>query len=400
MTTDRDFDRITRAWLDLMPDKVPDRTLDDALRAVEMTSQARAPLVRLPRRFDRFDRFNRFVLVAAALLGIAVIGGTLLVGGRLDAPLPSTTPVPSATSGPSTGAAQPVDDGLRSTWMAEAPADPDLGTGAGPVYLTISPAGTTIASRNFGAAGSHSSSIQADGPDGLRMSLDRSTETCAEGVEGTYRWAMSADRSELSLNAVADPCAARAIEFERTWVRSLLEPTMAGSGVIDSMDPIFAIALPDGTYEARTLDDFVEVSGSDGFSLMVFKNLQGFANPCAQPERYPYTPGAEALVDYFRQNDAFTILERSTLTVDGHPAVHLVLEASSDYAPCPSQDLLMYTPKACACHFVAGPGARDSLYVVDVGSDTFTFELSPPVDAEIEALTIQSIRIPTTLPTR
>jgi hypothetical protein len=391
MTTDRDFDRIARAWLDLMPDEVPDRTIDDALRAVEMTSQARRPLVRLPRRFDRYER--PALIAAAALLGVAVIGGALLVGGRQDSPPPAPTPTPSPSS-----VQQGVDDGLRSTWIADAAPDPDLGTGGGPVYLTVSPSGTTIASRNFGSAGSYASSLRMDGSDGLHLTLDRAVGACAAGVEGTYRWALSPDRSLLELDVVSDPCAARATEFARTWVRSLLEPTMAGSGVVDSMDPIFAITLPDRTYEARTLDDFVEIVGSDGSSLMVFKNLQGFANPCAQPERYPYTAGADALVDYFRQNDAFTILETSTLTIDGHRAVHLVTEASSDYAACPDQDLLMYTPKDCDCHFVAGPGLRDSFYLVEVGSDTFMFELSPPMDAASEAPIIQSIRIPTTLP--
>ena len=398
MTTDCDFDRITRAWLDLMPDEVPDRTLDDALRAVETTSQARRPTLRLPRRSYPFDRWT--LIATAALLGVAVIGGTLLVGGREDAPAPSTTPGPTASSAPTPAAVLTVNDGLRSTWVADAAANADLGTGGGPVYLTVSPTGGTVTSRNFGSAGSYASSLEVAGPDVLRVALDRATGTCAAGVEGTYRWALSADRSLLDVSVVSDPCAARATEFTRTWVRSLLEPTMAGAGVVDSMDPIFAITLPNDAYEARTLDDFVEINGSNGFSLMVMKDPQGFANACNQADRYPYAPGADALVAYFRQNDAFTVIESTPLTVDGHRAVHVVTEASSNYKPCPSQDLQMYTPKACGCHFVAGPGVRDSLYFVEVGSDTFMFELSPPVDTATEAPIIESIRIPTTLPTR
>ena len=43
MTTSRDADRILRAWLDLMPDEAPDRTVAAVLQAVETTPQQRSP---------------------------------------------------------------------------------------------------------------------------------------------------------------------------------------------------------------------------------------------------------------------------------------------------------------------------------------------------------------------
>jgi hypothetical protein len=60
---------------------------------------------------------------------------------------------------------------------------------------------------------------------------------------------------------------------------------------------------------------------------------------------------------------------------------------------------MLWTPKDCDCHFVLGPGDRDSLYLVDVGKDTFMFEVMPVDETKpIERQIIDSIRIPATLP--
>jgi len=51
MTDERNFERITRAWLDLMPDEAPDRTIAAVLQAVETVPQVRSPWRWLTRRF-------------------------------------------------------------------------------------------------------------------------------------------------------------------------------------------------------------------------------------------------------------------------------------------------------------------------------------------------------------
>ena len=130
---------------------------------------------------------------------------------------------------------------------------------------------------------------------------------------------------------------------------------------------------------------------------MVWKNPQGFADPCAQPERYPYTPGADALVAYFRQNPAFDVIEATPLEIDGHHAIHLVTQAKADYAPCPGQELLLFTSKACDCHWIAGPSFRDSFYLVDVGEDTLALEWNP-VDPTADEAIMRTLRIPAKLP--
>ena len=41
MTANDDFDRISRAWLDLMPDEAPDRAVQAVLQAVQTTPQGK-----------------------------------------------------------------------------------------------------------------------------------------------------------------------------------------------------------------------------------------------------------------------------------------------------------------------------------------------------------------------
>ena len=48
MTEERDFDRLARAWLELGPDKAPDRAIAAVLQAVETTPQVRSRPWRLP----------------------------------------------------------------------------------------------------------------------------------------------------------------------------------------------------------------------------------------------------------------------------------------------------------------------------------------------------------------
>ena len=81
MTANDDFDRISRAWLDLMPDEAPDRAVDAVLRAVATTPQVRRwrpaswrplPMNRLPFAF------------AAVAIAVAIGGAVLLVRPGTD----------------------------------------------------------------------------------------------------------------------------------------------------------------------------------------------------------------------------------------------------------------------------------------------------------------------------
>src|SRR4029079_5268311 len=111
---------------------------------------------------------------------------------------------------------------------------------------------------------------------------------------------------------------------------------------------------------------------------MVFKNPQAFVDACStDEERVPWQPGAAAFVEAFRNNDAFEVSEATPLKVDGHDALKVTISGKANYARCPDQELYESTPKECGCHFVVGPGGADTMFLVDVGGDTFMFIVSP-----------------------
>src|SRR5262245_21670008 len=136
MTTDRDFDRIARAWLDTMPNEAPDRAVEAVLQAVETTSQQRT--VRLFGR--RRSLMHRLVLVAAAaMLGAALVGGALFLTGTR--PSETTTPTPSPEASPRTTETGPAADALRADWLAVSGGHPVLGNAPGVVSMSVSPSG-------------------------------------------------------------------------------------------------------------------------------------------------------------------------------------------------------------------------------------------------------------------
>ena len=118
MTANDDFDRISRAWLDLMPDEAPDRAVDAVLRAVAATPQVRRwrpaswrplPMNRLPFAF------------AAVAIAIAIGGAVLLIrpgtdqqSGGVPTPPVSPSPAASATTSPA-GAGIPAE--LQARFM-------------------------------------------------------------------------------------------------------------------------------------------------------------------------------------------------------------------------------------------------------------------------------------------
>ena len=413
MTRITDLDRQLAAWMEA---EATAPAPPDLIAHVAAATSRRRPrpswLARLHQAEATAGPARSAVLVAGiAALTIAMLGLVVVAGGGRpgpdDVPPVIVTPAPSAPASapPSAGpgdAPPAVDATLRGRWMATVGQLPALGNGSGPISFTIGATGLDAAVANLAPGATFAGAIEAVDGDQVRLVLAADGGGCAAGDEGTYRWSLSDDGSLLTLLPVAEGCETRPAVLGRTWVRSLTAPASRGSGLVDAFDPWFTIALPDKAYEPRQLDDFVEIASPDGTSLMAWKNPQGFADPCSQANRYPWAPGADALVAYFRQNPAFTVLEATGLQIDGHRAIHLVVEGSTgpDAVGCPGGELLLFTPKGCDCHFVSGPGVRESFYLVEVDGDTIALEISPVGTTASEQPVIESIRIPAVLPSR
>ena len=366
----------------------------------------------------------RLVLVAAALLASLVIG-TWLVGGSqrpepalVDAvatPAATTdTATPGRTAAPATTEpVGPLAQSLVGTWMANVPDDLDLGdpTSSARMSLVIDTSGSNL---HLATRGSQEwFDARLDSPtddrlvvttkaDGVPVQVAGSElRGCMANEEATYAASRSPDGLLLTITVVDDPCPSRAAVFARTWVRAHGWSSGGGIGVVDAFDPLFTVVLPPGSYQRESLavDSTTLTQAVPEFQFLAFRNPQGFLDPCnIGAGRYEIAPGADAIVDYFRQLEGFTVDSLNELEVDGHRAVRLVVSANAD-APCAR--LAQWQPKAATTdqHWLLRPGDTDSLVIVELADDaTLMFEVLPAPHVEEDAV-IGSIRILDGLPT-
>ena len=412
MTRFDDLDRALSGYLDAeAAAPAPHGLLESAMSVTERRRPRPAWLARLRAGSVSAPRGEtaRTLMIAAALVALllAIVGFAVIGGSQRTNPLLTDTRSVEPSAPPSVASVAPVaggplDEALRATWLANTDELPLLGTGAGPVSMIISGSGTSLSASNFAPGAAFDSTIADLGDGKMQLTLDRPSGRCEAGAIGTYNVRQSDDGALLDLTPVSDACATRAEAIGRTWGRSLLGATSRGAGFVDSMDPPFSIALPDQALSARTLDDFVEIGGENGFSLGVFKNPQGFADPCSTTrERRPYSPGADSYADFLEHSPVLDTLSREVVTVAGHRAVHIVTIGKTEGAPCdpPPLGYYIWTPKACDCYFVTGPDTKDSQYLIEIGDDTYLFIVAPPdAGGQREQAIYDSLRIPAELP--
>lgn len=398
MTATRDSDRIIRAWLDLMPDDVPERSLDAILEAVDAEPQRRSVL----RGHWRNPLMNRLTLIlATVMLGIAVLGGALLAGvgspNRQSATPPPPAPAASASSGagsPSASAAvpsSPVPDALRGTWTADSEPIPDLAA-SGPLFrFVVNTLGTgawvQVNDDNPAALRSTSSATG----DVLTLVLDRAANGCPTGAIGRYRTTISAGGLELAVAAIDDPCSVRRAAMERSWIRAH-RGGPGGVALIEQFDPPFLVTLPPAAWTAVPRVDAIELNSPD-LTVIALKDPQGFTEPCttAGGKRRPIAPGLDAFEFYIRSLPGFTVTATDE-TIGGFPARHLavVSEATAD---CPlGFRMAEFQPKAESgtLHWVLGVGDPDTMDIVELPDATVMIQLLAQNDAPLDREAILS----------
>lgn len=347
-------------------------------------------------------------LLAAALVGTAIVGSQLL-DRRLameTLPSPSGAPLPSPQ----------LDPSLEGTWLATKPDELAIAHVSGPATLSL----------RFDAGATHlgvtvpptdqvrlSSTVGAVA-DGLRIvAMAPSDPVALDGVElagcqvgdaSTYRVDRSGDGLLLTLSAVSDACAARTAVLARTWVRSLGDPNSGGRGVvIDALDQPFTVAIPEGSYSVdRSPGSITIAQPVPEIQFLAYLDPQGFNDPCdVSAGRFEIGPGADAVVAYFRQLDGFTVDSTKELSVDGHRAIRLVIHANAD-ASCPAGARLIgwqtKLDQPLGRSWFSPPGAADDLYLVELPASTVMFEVLPAPNT-LEGGIIDSIRFLDSLPT-
>jgi hypothetical protein len=405
MTEKRDFDRMTRAWLDLMPDQAPDRSIAAVLQTIERMPQKRPPRLVL-RRFQPVNRFS-YAAIAAVLAVVLVGGGYLLTRSTLpsvgNSPSPSLTPSASPAAPASLPPTVPAAQTLWGDWVADPGPIAGLPAQGTRIQLSINWDGgkTAWVQTNYvdGTQALNSNSI-AHAPDQLALVSTLASGGCAKGDIGTYRFVRSPDGLFLTLTPVSDGCAFRSTVLARTWVHTLSAVTDGGHGVlpVDNLE----LTLPNRRFGLGGLAGGPQDSTADGGPLIEFlaiKDPVPFKVPCAASleTAAPLTSSVN-LVAYVKALPQFTFKSASS-TIDGHPATHLTGTPRSGYT-CASGDVGLFYGTDQSWTTSPGNTQPLSVWITQVGSDAWLFwyrgDQITPAD---EVPVISSIKFITQLPT-
>jgi hypothetical protein len=405
MTSERDFDRIARAWLDLGPNEAPDRSIDAILDAVETIPQARMPW-RWPLGRPTMTRLP----VLAVLAGLIILAfGVFALSGGGPGPAPV---VPTATPGP-------VPAAVKGGWTAAS-----RGTAIeDPTVTTIVLGGSAVDNfaRQFsvdrpGFTRSLGSNVVEESPGVLRFTLSSSSDAgCQMRDSGTYRWSTSADGQWLTLEPIEDACVARSEILPGTWQRNLGFSSAGGSGIAVNFQPYMSFTLPaerwKGNEYAET--DTLALDNGDGTAdLRIWKDPDGFVDACdREGGRLDLAPGIDAFLAYLRESPQFTVIDETDLTIDGQRAVEVEIRLGDKIKqPCAPLDgneadrsgILLWAAHGAEGTFWNGTfGDHWSLVVTEVDGTTFLMEIvrqdgsTWPVDRSV----VENIRFHDALPT-
>jgi hypothetical protein len=406
MTSDQRFDRIASAWLDLMPDEMPDRVIDAVLLAAETTPQARRPLVRGPRRSFPM---NRMWLAAAAVIIAIVAGGSLLLGtfrappvGSTPTSVPSPTPTPLVSGlgrgmGYATTAPEPL---TTATWMTDAPAVQGLFHDA---RLTLDTTAEAALIRITYESGTPPMTMRpvSGGPETLNVVSDEGGSGCRAGDYGVYN--LTASEASVDLALASDACQTRASLLARTWTRSLDGVSHGGRGAITAFDPALLVTLPAGAYTGHVGRDSASIDTATA-SFIAVKDPVGASDPCGASPGAPLTmaPGAAGVVAYLKTLPGFDV-RTTPFSIDGRQGVRVTIPTAVDPCPdgAPARGWIWEWRDQTAGNrgWFIRPGDTDVIYLVDVGTDVYLLQwLAPGVTEADEQAVLSSVQFIDALP--
>jgi hypothetical protein len=106
--TDRDFDQLLDAWMDLGPATAPVRVAEAVRLEVRSTRQAVTLIGWPPRRFPFMNSTVRYALAASIVAVAAIVGYSYLVAPNIGGPAQPSQPASTQQPGASIGADLPV----------------------------------------------------------------------------------------------------------------------------------------------------------------------------------------------------------------------------------------------------------------------------------------------------
>lgn len=416
MTSERDFDRIARAWLEPGPNEAPDRAIAAALLAIESTPQVRWSLRWPTWRPRTMTRLTVLVALGGALL--LLVGGLLLGGGT--PPVPSPAPASSDPSPTNQAYAEPrpLPSELVGGWVAPARGVPGLEEGPNAMIFFGALDGSDAPDFGVDRPGFlpiQPSDVVETAPGVIRLSSTATSGLCTFEDIGSYRWSIDPAAPWLTIALIDDECGARAEILPGQWMRSLAHDNHGGPGIATNFLPYVTFTLPretwigNGLAEAETLVLDNDTRTAD---LRFWKDPDGFVDPCdREAGRLDLAPGIDAFLAYLRDSPQFTVIDETELTVDGHRAVEIEIRLGDAITPpCAPLDgnvadlsgILLWASHATVEASWNGTfGDQWSLVVIEVDGATVLMEIlrqdgsAWPIDRSV----LDSIRFVDALPT-
>jgi hypothetical protein len=436
MTSERDFDRKARAWLDLGPDEAPDRAIASVLQAVETIRQDRR---RLGWPDWRPITMNRLVMLAVVGGLVAIAIGALALGaGKAPEPTSSAPPAaivspdPADSTAPSaTPVPGPIPQEILGTWIAELRTLQGVDQAATSMIMfndsSADPQAPGYSQEAAYSIPRDQSTVNAIGPDIIRIVAkgpDSGPTRCARGDVGLYRWSIPAD-GWLTLELVQDEhpvlaapeittqeaCSDRGSILPGTWQRTTSRGGDGGPTVIAAFEPFITVTLPPGSYsgDGNSFPDTTAMFRSDGrFAFSAWKDPDGFADPCdIATGRTDLDPGIDPFIEYLTTRPGLAVTTQESM-VDGRRAVVATIATDGVAAPCWDDGrILLWTPHASRVidEYSMPIGETETVLVTEVNGATFLIEAldvdtsSDPVTVSINQEVVDSIRFLDTLPT-
>jgi hypothetical protein len=321
MTSERDFDSLARAWLELGPNEAPDRVVATVLQAAETTPQVRRPIRWLTLKDFQMTRLPVLATVAATI--VVVIGGLLLINRPNDRGVgaPTASPSPSAVSSASAAVA-PLDEALRSSrWMGSERSVPGILATAGTIINFTVDNQFFITQSNQNE--NHLLNSAASGLGQGRFQLETTGtggRPCATGDIGQYSWSVASSGRILTIVAESDDCPTRLGAVPGTWWLEACKNT--NTNCLGDLDA--------GTYKSQYLTPRLDAGAqwAPDFGALTYTVPDGWANSADFPERLSLTPSADfALADPGAADGAHKI------------ELHWQYAATAQNAECTSDEL-------------------------------------------------------------
>lgn len=417
MTSERDFDRIARAWLDQGPDEAPDRAIAAVLLAVDSTPQVRRPF---RRPLWRPAPMTRLPLLAALASLIIIAVGALTLSGGAPGPVPERSPTttgsPTPTDHPSP---LPLPADIVGGWVASSRGSSIEDSAITSIAFGGLDGNVSAASRfaieRQGFLPLQTSAVAEVAPGVIQISSTETNGGCKLGDVGRHAWSRSPDGQWLTLRPIADACADRLRVLDGTWQRSLAFDSPGGPGLVTQFSPFMSFTLPAGTFlgsGSNGVDQVVIDGADDGFGFKAWKDPDGFVDPC-DPDlgRVDLEPGIDPFIAYMSDDSGMVVTRTTETAIDSRRAVRVDFTTDPTLGPTgcgPEGSVLQWIPNASSggdWHLLHG--LEDTVLVTEMDGTTIVFEIIQATSASgttddgfvVPQEVVDSIRFLDALPT-